>query len=255
MRTQQNSRLPGREFSAVLIDVALQPVKERSIILKTEYSFEEVEGSTLFIRNCLTKRDALNIIHPDETIATVLKKMEKHLSLPCATANHEFLGLISKRTIFDAFLTAHQEGILFDEFAKESCEVCINREVSTLTLRNHFEETIEIITRQPFVPIVEGDVLLGIVKRSDVQRSLAIAFATNIHADRLLLGVAEAEGALQRLFTVTHRLGINVVTCVALDAEESALNRRVILKVEKTQKLDQLIQQLERAGYLIISVN
>ncbi|QRF23765.1 CBS domain-containing protein [Alicyclobacillus sp. TC] len=197
----------------------------------------------------------MTIVHPNSTIQSALHHLQTHLSLPCADENMQFHGLISKRSIFDGFLAAHENHISFSEFCEQPATHCILRNVKTLTLEDPFESTIEIITEQPFVPIVENDLFLGIVKRSSIQKALSVAFATHIPADRLLLGVAETEGALERLFNITHRLSLNVVTCVALDAEESALNRRVILKVEKTPKLPLLVQQLEKAGYLIIKVN
>ena len=209
----------------------------------------------MFIRNCLTQIRHLTVVQPQNTISEVLEKMENHLSLPCVKEDNTFLGMVSKRTIFEAFQTAHAAGQSYESFLQQPVEPCIDTSVVPLTLHAFFEETIEIITQHPFVPIVDEGKLIGIVKRSDIQHALAIAFATNVESDRLLLGVAEVEGAFERLFNITHKLNLSVVTCVPFDAGNNPLNRRVILKVQKSSKLDTLIAQLERAGYLIISVN
>ncbi|MFB5191543.1 CBS domain-containing protein [Alicyclobacillus fastidiosus] len=207
----------------------------------------------MFIRNCLTPLGELTSIHPNETIASALKKMSKHLSLPCVGDADRFVGIVSKRSIFEAF-EAVSENTSFLEFAQQSIAPCVIHDVPRLTFEDHFEDTIEIIIRIPFVPIVQDGKFLGIVKRSDVQSALAVAFATNMEADRLLLGVPEVEGAFERMFNTTHRLGLSVVTCVPFDAGEN-LNRRVLLKVRKSQKLDTLVKDLERAGFLVIQVN
>lgn len=209
----------------------------------------------MFIRNCLTERKHLSVVHPNQTVKTVLEQMEKHLSLPCVGDNDEFVGMVSKRTVFDAFQKASANGISYDDFLDTSIEDCIDKSIPTLTLQSYFEDTIDIVIRHPFVPIVESNRLLGIVKRGDVNHALTIAFATNVDSHRLLIGMPEIEGALQKLFSVTHKLEINVITAVPFDAGPNALNRRLILKVAKTSNLDELVQQLEKAGFLMIETS
>lgn len=208
----------------------------------------------MFIRNCLTPRKDLKVVHPQETIQNVLSQMEQHLSLPCVAEDDQFIGLVSKRTIFDAFRAAHAAGQNWDAFITSPVDNCVDRSVVSLPLDAPFEATLEIIIRHPFVPIVESGVLLGIVKRGDIQRALAVAFATDQQAHRLLLGMAEVEGALYRLFNITHRLGLNIVTAVPFDAGDHSLNRRLILKVSRTEHLATLVDQLEKAGFLVIEV-
>jgi len=207
----------------------------------------------LFIRNCLTERKSLTVVYPTDSISEVLDKMAGLLSLPCVLRDDTFLGLVSKRTIFEAFQTAAKLGMDYTAFLTQTADSCINTDCTPLALDAYFEETIDIITRHPFVPIVENGKLIGIVKRSDVQNALSIAFATRVSADRLVLGIAEMEGALERLFNITHRLNLNVITAVPFDAGSNPLNRRLILKVDKSNKFTVLKEQLERAGFLIIS--
>lgn len=209
----------------------------------------------LFIRNCLTESKHLTIVHPEDSIQAVLDKMADLLSLPCTLADGTFVGIVSKRTIFEAFTKAANTGMKYDEFVVQPVEICVNTSITPLTLNSYFEDTLDIIIRHPFVPIVESGKLLGIVKRGDVNHALAIAFATNVENHRLLLGVADVEGALRQLFTVTHKLGINVITAIPFDAEENPLNRRLVLKVEKSSKLTELVEQLERTGFMIINVS
>lgn len=209
----------------------------------------------MFIRNAITDRNKLTVVNPSETIQSVLAKMEGHLSLPCIGLDETFLGMVSKRTIFEQFLRVSETGTSYAEFLQQEIQSCVDTSVPTLTRDSFFEDTLAIITRHPFVPIVEGGQLVGIVKRSDVNAALSVAFATNVPTQRILLGMAEVEGALQRLFTITHRLGVNVVTAVPFDARRDALNRRVILKVSPTPKFDELCDQLERAGYMLLDVH
>ena len=208
----------------------------------------------MFIRNAITDRSKLTVVSENETVESVLAKMEGHLSLPCLAADGAFLGMVSKRTIFERFQVVFQDGVTYPEFLEQQIQPCADTSVPTLTRDSFFEDTLSIITRHPFVPIVENNQLIGIVKRSDVNNALSIAFATNVSTQRILLGMAEVEGALQRLFNITHRLGVNVVTAVPFDARRDALNRRMILKVSPTPKFDELCEQLERAGYLLLDV-
>lgn len=208
----------------------------------------------MFIRNCLTPSKELTTIYLGETVETVLARMADHLSLPCMAREGEFIGLVSKRTVFDTFRTRYAAGATWATFLTEPIDACVDSTVPTLPLDAPFESTLEIITRHPFVPIVEHGVLQGIVMRGDIQRALAVAFATEQDAHRLLLGMAEVEGALYRLFQITHRLGLNVVTAIPFDAGDNSLNRRLILKVSRTPQLQSLIGHLEKAGFLVIEV-
>jgi hypothetical protein len=209
----------------------------------------------LFIRNCLTDIRHLTVIHPQDSFRTVLDKMGEHLSLPCVTDDNTFVGIVSKRTIFEEFQKKAKQGVSFDEFLDTPVEPAVNVSITPLSMTSDFEDTLDIIIRHPFVPIVETGKLLGIVKRGDVNQALSVAFGTNVKSHRLLLGLADVEGALQLLFSVTHKLGIDVVTAVPFDAGENQLNRRLILKVEPTANMKQLVEHLERAGFLIIEAN
>lgn len=206
----------------------------------------------MLIRNCLTDRKYLTVVFPSDTIKEVLEKMEGHLSLPCVDEGDRFLGIISKRTIFESFQRGTKEGESYEDFLRTPARDSVDPTVATLSLNDPFERTVDIIIRHPFVAIVDDGVLLGIVKRGDVNQVLSVAFANNIESQRLLLGTAEVEGALQRLFTVTHRLEINVITAIPFDAGTNVLNRRILLKVTKTNRFGQLVQQLEKAGFLVV---
>lgn len=206
----------------------------------------------MLIRNCLTERKNLKVVLPDETVQEVLEKMEGHLSLPCVNENNQFLGIISKRTVFEAFLSGVQRGQSYEDFLQSTAKTCLDTTVATLSLDDPFERTVDIIIRHPFVAITQDGALVGIVKRGDVNKVLSVAFANNIDSQRLLLGTAEVEGALQRLFTVTHRLGINVITAIPFDAGSNVLNRRILLKVSRTSRFQQLVHQLETAGFLVV---
>lgn len=189
---------------------------------------------------------------PSDSIQAALEKMEGHLSLPCVDEKNHFLGIISKRTIFEALQADIPTGKSYETFLQEPAERCVDATVATLSPDDPFERTVDIIIRHPFVAIVQDNMLMGIVKRGDVNNVLSVAFANNLESQRLLLGTAEVEGALQRLFSITHRLGINVVTAIPFDAGTNVLNRRVLLKVSKTNRFDQFVQQLEKAGFLVV---
>jgi CBS domain-containing protein len=211
----------------------------------------------MFIRNCLTPRSELTVVSPEETVASALAKLEEHLSLPCVREDDTFAGIVSKRTLFEGFCayrTTAGGTDVFASFLQQPVAPCVDDSIRTLTLDDPFESTLDIIIRHPFVPIVAEGKLIGIVKRGDIQHALGIAFAIGQPADRLLIGAPEMEGALHRLFSITHRLDLNIVTAVTFDARRDALNRRILLKVSPTGALDRLVAELERAGFQVIQV-
>ncbi|QQE80753.1 HPP family protein [Alicyclobacillus sp. SO9] len=206
----------------------------------------------MFIKNYMTDKSELTVVRPTDSVQSVLQRMEGHLSVPCADDDNKFVGIVSKRTIFEAFEESFDSGITYESFLTQAIKPAVDTTIPALSVSNYFEHTIDVIIRYPFVPVVDGNQFLGIVKRGDINRALEIAFATNVESQRLLLGMAEIEGALHQLFRVTHRLGINVITAIPFDAGPNMLNRRLILRIEPTQNLHTLIADLEKAGFYVV---
>ncbi len=208
----------------------------------------------MFIRNCLTERKELVILRKKDTIGHAIEELQKYQlkSLPVTDDEDKFIGILSKEGLFELI----EQGVIknLEELKKQSIEEAISF-ISPLKLSNRFEETLPIIVRYPFVPIVDDKgTLLGIVKRQEITNALESSFGVGVSGVRLLLGTAEIEGRLNKIVNLSHDMHVNIITAVTFDAGEK-FNRRILLKIEHTEQQEKFIQRLEKNGFTILTIH
>lgn len=208
----------------------------------------------MFIRNCITDIKDLVTLKQDDKIGSALEALNKNnlKSVPVIDDAQKFVGILSKESLFELF----EKGFsgTFEDLKKESISEVVSR-INSLTLDSRFEETLPIIVRFPFVPVVdENQQLLGIVKRKEITDALESSFGVGVSGIRILIGTAEMEGRLEKILEITHGLHLNVITAVAFDAKDK-FNRRVLLKIERTDEKEELLERLNRHGFKILTVH
>lgn len=208
----------------------------------------------MFIRNCLSEKIDLVTLNKNDTIEHAVSVLQKNnlKSVPVVDDEGKFVGILSKEGMFELFETGLTDTL--DNLKKQPIEKAITR-IKPLSLDSKFEETLPIIVRFPFVPIVgDNGKLLGIVKRKAITNSLESSFGVGVPGIRVLIGTAEMEGRLGKILEITRNMHLNVITAVAFDAGEH-FNRRVLLKTEKSDKKEELLNRLESNGFNILTVH
>lgn len=208
----------------------------------------------MFINNCLTTREELVTINVNDSIGQAIHILQKNSlkSVPVVNDENIFIGILSKEGLFELM----EKGTVqtYEELQNESVEKATTM-IQPLQLTNRFEETLPIIVRYPFVPIIDDEKhLLGIVKRKKITLALESSFGVGISGIRLLIGTAEMEGRLEKILEIAHEMNLNVITAVAFDAGER-FNRRVLLKIEYTKKKEKFLKKLEKKGFKILTVH
>jgi len=208
----------------------------------------------MFIRNCISNIRDLVTLKKDDTIGQALKVMEAHKlkSIPVVNNNGKYEGILSKEGLLEVF----EKGFngTFEELKNETINDIISR-IQPLNLDSRFEETLPIIVRYPFVPIVDDEnLLLGIVKRKEITTALESSFGVGSTGIRILIGTAEMEGRLEKILEIAHGLHLNIITALAFDAKDK-FNRRVLIKVEHTDKKQEFIERLEKNGFKILTIH
>ncbi len=208
----------------------------------------------MFIRNCITEKRDLVTLTSHDLIGEAVAVLQKHRlkSVPIIDDDDKFIGILSKEGLFELFEQGF-EGT-YAELEKQPITAAISK-ITPLKSDNKFEETLPIIVRYPFVPIVdEAYRLLGIVKRKDITNALESSFGVGIPGLRLLIGTPEMEGRLGKILGIVNNLHVNVITAVAFDAGDPFI-RRVLLKIKPTNEKIELINRLEKNGFIILAVN
>lgn len=209
----------------------------------------------MFIKNCLTPLEDLVVLRENTTIDAAMKTMKEHklLSVPVVNGMNVFSGLLSKNNLFSLWENGEYKGD-WEGFEKLTIDKAVQI-IPTLKMDDVFENTFPIIVRFPFVPIVDEDnKFLGIVKRSNVSQSLQSAFGMNVPGIRILLGMVETDGQLDKIIDITRQMDIPIITSITFDAGDTYL-RRVLLKVPISANKDKLINELDSHGFRILTVH
>ncbi len=210
----------------------------------------------MFIKNCLTPYEQLIVLKLNTTVEEAIQIMNTNglLSLPVADEDRKFTGLLSKSQLFSLWEKGYYKGE-WEGFAKLPISKAVQFGVPVLTLEDVFEDTLPIIVRYPFVPIVDDhNKLVGIVKRSEISGSLQSAFGLKVPGIRILLGMVETDGQLDKIIDITHHLNIPIITSITFDAGDTYL-RRVLLKVPLNINKEKLLKSLESNGFRILTVH
>lgn len=128
--------------------------------------------------------------------------------------------------------------------------------MNPLTISHDFEETLPVIVRHPFVPVVSDDgfTFLGIVKISDVEAALADTYGHALPGIRFLLAVVmDVPHELEQILDAVRAFDVNIISVVTFDAGDAAA-RRILLKVSPTPHGDSIRQRLEEKGFRVLSM-
>ncbi|MDT8861565.1 CBS domain-containing protein [Alkalihalobacillus sp. MEB130] len=211
----------------------------------------------MFIRNCLTPLKELVLLKPKMTIREALDVFgQSHYSLPVISEDgSSFLGILSKRSILEYYESKPAQTSL-EELHKDPIDHCIEKTTSNefVDLRKgHFEDCLPIIVRYPFVPVLDGDQFVGIIKRSIVEQTLESCFGTNVKGIRILLGVHNQVGTLLGVSKIITKYNVNIISDIGFEADSNYL-RRLLIKIEETPNLAKILHDLNKHGYRVLEV-
>lgn len=211
----------------------------------------------MFIKNCLTPKSDLIILKSKTTIGEALDKMNevKLFSLPVVDGNENFIGIISKQSMFE-YLEKHHEIFSFSHFRNQMIDECIDQSAQVFVdvEKDHFEDCLPIIVRHPFVPVVDSEnKFIGIVKRSAIERALESTFGLGLPGIRFMLAVDDTEGTLLRISEVVYKFKVNILAAVAFEAGEHFV-RRILLKLNPTDKVNEIAEELESHGFRVLEI-
>lgn len=209
----------------------------------------------MFIKDCLTPKNKIDTVLISYNVGQTLDTLEKNniWSIPVVDDNDNFIGMISKRTLFE-FQINHAKDKSFKEFMDLPIENAIVRMDSshTIGLDNIFEDCLPLIVRYPFIAVVEDDKFLGIVKRSDIEKVLEKTFAVEDKGTRLLLGVPDFNGIMKKIVDILTKEKQEIVSFVSFDAGSTA--RRILVRISKKSYNPSVKKALEDKGIRVVEV-
>lgn len=206
----------------------------------------------MFIRNCLTPKDEIITVTPETEAPELVRILsEKGLeSIPVVDENGYFLGITGYGHLLKSALE-RSDGDWSRLKVKDALHT-----MDPLTINHDFEETLPVIVRHPFVPVVseDGFTFLGIVKISDIEAVLADTYGHALPGIRFLLAVVlDIPHELEQILDAVRAFDVNIISVVTFDAGDAAA-RRILLKVSPTPHGETIRQHLEEKGFRVLSM-
>jgi hypothetical protein len=117
----------------------------------------------------------------------------------------------------------------------------------------HFEDSLSIIVRYPFVPVLNGEEFAGIIKRSVIEKTLESCFGVGVKGVRISLGVHDQVGTLLGVTKIINKYHVNIISDIGFESDSNYL-RRLLIKIEETPKSTKISHDLTRHGYFVLEV-
>lgn len=208
----------------------------------------------MLIQNCLTPREEIVTVTPQTTIKDLFDKLQQYEleSIPVIDEKGLFLGITGYGHVMKNWAKAGKWG---DSLQEETVSAHYS-EMVPLSIDSDFEETLPVMVRYPFVPVVDEDgfTFLGIVKISDIEAALASTYGYELPGVRFLLAlVLDAPHELEHILESVKPYDVNIISVVTFDAGNTAA-RRILLKTGPTEYVKEISRNLEERGFRIMSV-
>ncbi|SFS81110.1 CBS domain-containing protein [Marininema halotolerans] len=211
----------------------------------------------MFIKQCLTTVDEIATVTPETPIKDMLNLLNEHRldSIPVIDSNGLFLGITGYTYVMKAFLENKSNQVTHLDVTHGTVNEALHT-MDPLTINNDFEETLPVIVRYPFVPVVDEDgfTFLGIVKISDIETALASTYGHDLPGVRFLMAVVlDAPHELEHIVESLQTFDVNIISLVTFDAGDAAV-RRIMLKVQPTPHVEAIQKELEQRGFRILNI-
>jgi acetoin utilization protein AcuB len=196
----------------------------------------------MIISDVMTKNPVS--VHPDMSVTEVRALMDKEQigHLPVLDKNNKLVGIITKKDMLKAGPSAATSLDMYEIsylLSKLKVDKIMVRTVHTVTENDVVEEAARIMADETIgcLPVMKGDLLVGIITKTDLFHVFVKAFGARRPGVRITLHVAEKPGQLEMLTHAIAAKGGNVVTLVSSDGDDPD-HRRITLKIAGMSRSD-----------------
>ncbi|GHV26444.1 hypothetical protein AGMMS4952_06510 [Spirochaetia bacterium] len=183
-------------------------------------------------------------VYPDMSVTEVRSLMDKEQvgHLPVLDKNNNLVGIITKKDMLKAGPSAATSLDMYEIsylLSKLKVEKIMVRTVHTVTENDVVEEAARIMADETIgcLPVMKGDLLVGIITKTDLFHVFVKAFGARRPGVRITLNVAEKPGQLEKLTRAIAAKGGNIVTLVSSDGDDPD-HRRITLKIAGMSRSD-----------------
>jgi len=219
--------------------------------MKIEYKGflrERIQRKPITISPDASFFEARNLIH---------EKGIRHL--PVVDKNNKLVGIVTDRDIrqaapSDATLLSVQELNYLLGKLKVSAFMTPKDKLITITPDSLIEEAVQLMHDHKIgsLPVVEGNKLYGIFTETDVLDHFVDVFGFKQKGTRLTLALEDKPGTLLEILQVFKKHNVNVISIVT--PSFMVEGKRIAAIRIKTEEYKDIVKDLEKAGYDVLSI-
>ncbi|GHV73769.1 hypothetical protein AGMMS49940_10710 [Spirochaetia bacterium] len=183
-------------------------------------------------------------VHPEMSVTEVRSLMDKEQvgHLPVLDKNNKLAGIITKKDMLKAGPSAATSLDMYEIsylLSKLKVEKIMVKTVHTVTENDVVEEAARIMADETIgcLPVMKGDLLVGIITKTDLFHVFVKAFGARRPGVRITINVADKPGQLEKLTHAIAVKGGNIVTLVSSDGDDPD-HRRITLKIAGMSRSD-----------------
>ncbi len=192
-----------------------------------------------------------------EARALIHDKGIRHL--PVVDKDNNLIGIVTDRDIreaapSDATLLSVQELNYLLGKLKVASFMTPKEKLITITPDTLIEEAVKLMRDHKIgcLPVVEEGKLYGIFTETDALDHLVDIFGTNQKGTRLTIAFEDKPGTMASILDILKRLNINIISIVTPSFMVDG--KRIAAIRIQTEEYQEAVNQLEKAGYDVLSV-
>ncbi|MYL63338.1 CBS domain-containing protein [Bacillus hwajinpoensis] len=165
----------------------------------------------------------------------------------------KYAGIVTFNRIYKAFFKSDMTDK--ERFLSETTagEIAYQKDV-TVDQEEVFENTLLLAKNAPLVAVVDqNEHFIGIITRSDILDQFQSAFGMRKPGIRIAFASSETEGRIARLAKIAKSFHENIISLSTFD-ESNQNVRRIVMKIEKKENIDQFIAKLEQNGFKVLDI-
>lgn len=202
----------------------------------------------MLVKNIMIPLEQLTTVSVQDTIGHALELIEGHklLSLPVID-NKEFIGIISKKYIYEDYFSTQQDK---ETFLKQPVKNFMKTKIENVKERDLVEVPAHILSNNnlQFIPVInEKGNFTGIVTHKAIFKTFNKILG--IGYTRIEIITRDVKGRLAYLAEVIAKQGANIISIAQIDVEVMNL-REIILRVD-SKNTKKLVDALNEAGFRV----
>ncbi|WP_240688078.1 CBS domain-containing protein [Pseudalkalibacillus hwajinpoensis] len=208
----------------------------------------------MYVRSAMkTIRETVYVNDDTKLNETLELLKEREIDGVPVIKGNKYVGIVTFNRIYKAYFKSDITDK--DKFLNETSagEIAYQKDV-TVDQEAVFETTLLLAKNAPLIAVVDDNQnFIGIITRSDILDQFQSAFGMRKPGIRIAFASSETEGRIARLAKIAKNFHENIISLSTFD-ETNQNVRRIVMKIEKSENLDQFIVKLEQNGFKVLDI-